>query len=206
MMPQDTGGKQQESSSSNQVPFVPSSFLEAQKFFEKIISLPPYSMMRGITGTQIDQYKGYSELIKLYTELYEDWFNLYVDFSRAFMTIIANINSKLLTSSPSNMPRDIYNNWINELSSGIDTLFREPIFASKLAKAFSKMMDVRKKSEELLEDYYSMFNLPTRSEMKKLYKEIHFLKRKLQQLEEANTLSTQTPEQVEEKRAGAKKE
>ena len=63
------------------------------------------------------------------------------------------------------------------------------MFASKLASVLSKLLDVRKKSDEFMESYYQLMNIPTKSEMNRIYREMYLMKKKLRKLSEANKKS-----------------
>ena len=57
---------------------------------------PPFSMIQGTAGPAFTQYKDYWELVGLYSELYQEWVNVYLDFSRALMSTVTTTNSKLI--------------------------------------------------------------------------------------------------------------
>jgi len=157
-------------------------FKEAQNLFERLMWFPPFSMIEGTAGPSMKQYKTYWELVGLYMQLYQEWLNVYLDFSRVLMTTVTETNSKLFSEAATTLPSEVYGKWIAGMESGIDALLREETFASKLGSLLSRMLDVRKKSDEFMEDYYSMMNIPTKSEMKRVYKELYLLKKKVREL------------------------
>ncbi len=157
---------------------------------EKLNSFPPLSMVEGTTDRELIRHNEYVELLKLYEQLYVQWFGIYIDFLRTLMTIIATANSEFVKSPATLEPRQIYNTWIDAIANGTDALFREPVFASKLAKAFSTMLDVKKASDDLVESSYRMISIPTKSDVRKLYKEIYLIKKKLRELSEDKKASS----------------
>jgi len=176
-------------------------FKEAQSLFERLMWYPPFSMIEGTMTPQVNQYKAYLELVGLYMQLYQEWMGVYIDFSRVLSTTIANTNTKLLEIAPTTQPAELYARWIQEMGDGIDTLLRDQAFAAKLGSVLSRMLDVRKKSDEFMENFYSMMNLPTRTEMRRVYKELHSMKKKIRELS-----SPSHGERTEKQKRGADEE
>ena len=157
-------------------------FKEAQSLFERLMWFPPFSMIKGTAGPQLSQYEKYWELYGLYSKLYQEWLNVYLEFSRTLMLTISNTNSKLIGLNLVTQPKEIYTKWIEGLETGIDGLLRDPSFAAKLGSVLSMMLDVRKKSDEFMEGYFSLMNIPTKSEMNRVYKEMYLMKREIRKL------------------------
>jgi Poly(R)-hydroxyalkanoic acid synthase subunit (PHA_synth_III_E) len=159
-------------------------FNQAQNLFERLTWFPPFSMIQGTTGPAFDQYKKYWELVGLYSQLYQEWTNVYLDFSRSVMTTVTSTNAKLAGSGliPSKQSREVYGEWMEGMESGLDSLLRNQAFAAKLGAVLSKMLDVRKKSDEFMDGYYSMMNMPTRTELNRVYKELYLMKKQLRKL------------------------
>lgn len=167
-------------------------FREAQALFEKLMWFPPFSMIKGTAGPQISQYERYWELYGLYSKLYQEWLNVYIEFTRTLMITVATTNSKLIGLPLSSQPKELHTKWIEGLESGMDSLLRDPAFAAKLGSVLSRMLDVRKKADEFMESYYSMMNIPTKSELNRIYKEMYLMKKTIRKLSsEQDKKSTQ---------------
>ncbi len=160
---------------------------QSQSFFEKMMWFPPFSVLQGTAGPTLTWYKEYWELAVLYTELYQEWTNLYLDFSRAMMSIVTSTNAKMLGANPM-QPKEAYNALIGGMAQGIDELLRDQKIAAKLGRFLSKVLETKKKADALMENYYAMMNIPTKSEMDKVYRELYLLKKKIRVLEKKDSI------------------
>ncbi len=173
------------------------------KLMEGMLSFPYSMAIQGIGGTPVSLQKDYWDLLNGGLDLYKEWVDVSLDFSKTWLeassSVFAKLNatvSKAQTTSPDDYMKQIYNVWVEELEGKMDRLLRDPGFASKLASLLSKYLDVKKKSDSMVEKYYTVMNVPTKSEIDNIYKEIHELKKKLS--ERASTDSS--PPSVKKKK------
>ena len=152
-------------------------FSETSSFFQRM-TLPPFQMFQGISGPSIFDYKGFIELTKLSFELYQEWLSLYFDFSKITMNANAEIAAKFTTGAFKD-PKENYNLWIDSLEKRMTGLLRDPKTAERFSKLFSKSLDLKSRSDSFSDKYYSNIGLPTKSEMKRVYKELYLLKKEL---------------------------
>ena len=173
------------------------------KLMEGMLSFPYSMAIQGIGGTPVSLQKDYWDLLNGGLDLYKEWVDVSLDFSKTWLeassSVFAKLNatvSKAQTTSPDDYMKQIYNVWVEELEGKMDRLLHDPGFASKLASLLSKYLDVKKKSDSMVEKYYTVMNVPTKSEIDNIYKEIHELKKKLS--ERASTDSS--PPSVKKKK------
>ena len=159
------------------------------KLMEGMLSFPYSMAIQGIGGTQVSLQKDYWDLLNGGVDLYKEWVEVSLDFSKTWLeassSVFAKLNatvSKTQSASPEDYMKQIYNVWVEELEGKMDHLLRDPGFASKLSALLSKYLDVKKKSDSMVEKYYKVMNMPTKSEIDGIYKEIHELKKKLSEL------------------------
>jgi polyhydroxyalkanoate synthase subunit PhaE len=151
-------------------------------FFERMIWFPPFSVIQGTAGPAVQNYSKYSEIAKSSIQLYQKWLDLYLEFSKALTDVSAKLNARLFTSGATSDPKQAYVIWLEEFTQGMDKLLRDESVASRMASFLSNMLDLKRESDAFMENYYKMMNIPTRSEMDRVYKEIYSLKKELRNL------------------------
>jgi len=85
-------------------------------------------------------------------------------------------------ASPSSY-KEYYDLWMNTYSETFKEFLKSRFFASDLAKLTSNSMDFQKSSRELVEEnFLRPANLPTRTEIDDLSKEVYLLKKQVREL------------------------
>ncbi|HVB11842.1 MAG TPA: poly(R)-hydroxyalkanoic acid synthase subunit PhaE [Nitrososphaerales archaeon] len=167
------------------------------KLMEGMLSFPYTMMIQGIGGTPMSSQKDYGDLLNGSLDLYKEWVDVSLDFSKTWLeassSVFAKLNAmtaKAQATSPDDYMKQIYNVWVEELEGKMDHLLHDPGFSSKLASLLSKYLDVKEKSDSMAEKYYRSMNIPTRSEIDSIYKEIHELKKKLSKFASSDSSPT----------------
>ena len=79
--------------------------------------------------------------------------------------------------------KDFYNVWIETYSETFKEFLKSGHFASDMGKLNSNLMDFQKYNRELLEEnYLKPMNLPTKTEIDEINKELYSLKKTVKEL------------------------
>jgi len=157
---------------------------EWTKFFDKMLAFPPFMMFQGTAGPVSGMNKDYWQMLGNYIDLYQEWVDIHLSFSKAWLEATRVVSEKMMSAkqigdSPDNFVKEGYNVWVREVESRLDSLLKDPNFSNKLAGLLSKFLDIKKKSDSMMESYMRTLNLPTRSEMDMISKELYLLKKKI---------------------------
>ena len=71
---------------------------------------------------------------------------------------------------------------MEELERRFEILLRDEEFTSRLGSFVSSYLQVKRRSDAIMESYCSMMNLPTKSEINGMYKKLHDLEKKVDRL------------------------
>ena len=151
---------------------------------QKTLWFPPFSIAGGTNNQAVELYKEQVDLASSYVELYKRWAEVWMDFTKAWVDGTSNAVRKLeenKTNPVQSHDRKFYSTWIQALESRFDTLLRDPSFASKLGDLLSAFLDLKRKSDSLMERYYSLMNVPTRSEIDRIHRELYELKKSVRE-------------------------
>ena len=120
--------------------------------------------------------------------LHAAWAQSIASFQSAFMEATRKTQEKVEKqiaeegASPSSY-KDYYDLWMNTYSETFKEFLKSRFFASDLAKLTSNSMDFQKSSRELVEEnFLRPANLPTRTEIDDLSKEVYMLKKQVRML------------------------
>ncbi len=157
---------------------------EWTKFLDKMLSFPPFMMFQGTVGPASGINKDYWEMLGNYMDLYKEWVDVHLSFSKAWLDATRVVSEKLMSAkqignSPENFVKEGYNIWVREVESRLDSLLKDPNFSAKLAGLLSKFLDAKKKADSTMEGYLKAMNMPTRSEMDSITRELYLLKKKI---------------------------
>lgn len=130
----------------------------------------------------------------LYTNLYTTWIESNVNFQSVFTEAMKRTfektSEKLSESTKSGklnigseIYKDLYKTWINTYSETFKEFMRSGHFASDMGKLTSIFMDFQKYNREIIEEnYLKPNNLPTKTEIEQINKEIYDLKKIVKEL------------------------
>ena len=163
------------------------------KAMEKMMfSFPSSMMFQGTAGPGVTLQKDYWDLMNESIDLYKEWVDLSMSFSKVWLQTSASVfekfsalASKTTSMKPEELTKQTYNLWVEQSEGKMDQLLRDPEFSKKLSGLLSKYLDVKKKSDSITEKYLKMMNMPTRSEIDNIYKELHNISVKLSDLSSA---------------------
>ena len=117
-----------------------------------------------------------------FVNLYASWTDAAVNFQNVFMEATRKTQEKVIEQHPEN-PRDFYDIWLETYSDTIKEFLKSGHFAADMGKFMSHLMDVQQYNKEILEtNYLKPMNLPTKTEIDEIYKEIYLLKKKVKEL------------------------
>ena len=130
----------------------------------------------------------------LYTNLYTAWIESNVNFQSVFTEAMKrtfeqtaeklseSTKSGKLNMSPE-IGKDLYKTWIDAYSETFKEFMRSGHFASDMGKLTSIFMDFQKYNREIIEEnYLKPNNLPTKTEIEQINKEIYDLKKIVKEL------------------------
>jgi hypothetical protein len=158
---------------------------ELEKISKNVLGLPPSSLMEIGVGPSVEAYKDYLELMSSQIDLYRHSADIGMKFSRAWaegtQAAVSRMASETAKSDVDPSKR-AYNAWVEELERRFDILLRDEEFSTKLGSFISSYLEVKRRSDSILERYSSRMNIPTKSEINAIYKKLHDLEKKVDKL------------------------
>jgi hypothetical protein len=158
---------------------------EFEKISKNMLGLPPSSMMEIGFGPSVEAYKDYLDLMSSQIELYRHSADIWTKFSGVWAEGTRATASKMASAtakSDVDPGKRVYNAWVEELEGRFDILLRDEEFTTKLGSFVSSYLEVKRRSDGILERYSSRMNIPTKSEINGLYKKLHDLEKKVDRL------------------------
>ncbi len=168
-----------------------SSFESTQEFFDlwfkayeatygRIIEMPALGPTREKSEKMM---KGFS----LFVNLYITWMDSNINFQTVFMEAMRRMHEKIPTEiegeiSPEKY-KNFYNIWIETYSETFKEFLKSGHFASDMGKFMSYFMEFQKYNREMLEEnYLKPMNIPTKTEIDEINKELYSLKKTVKEL------------------------
>ena len=148
--------------------------------FGKLVSMPTLGPTREKSEKLM---KGFSTFVNLYTT----WMELNINFQNVFMEAMRQVNEKTIAKmDKENSPdkyRDFYRIWIETYSDTFKEFMKSDHFTSDNGKLMSYFMDFQKYSKDIFEEnYLKPMNLPTKTEIDDINKELYSLKKIVKEL------------------------
>ena len=133
--------------------------------------------------------------LPLFFNLYSVWIDSISDFQHLSLEAMNRMQDKTANMDGEISPekyKELYTIWIETYSDTFKEFLRSGHFANDLGKFLSGFIDAQKYNREMLEgNYLKPMNLPTRTEIDELNKELYSLKKKVRELaEKVNELSS----------------
>ncbi len=127
--------------------------------------------------------KGFSTFVELYTT----WMDSNVNFQSVFMEAMRRVHEKTATDMEGEISpekcKDFYKIWIETYSETFKEFLKSGHFASDMGKLNSYLMEFQKYNREMLEEnYLKPMNLPTKTEIDEINKELYYLKKTVKEL------------------------
>ena len=158
---------------------------EFEKISKNILGLPPSSLMELSVGPSVEAYKDYLELISSQIELYRHSADIWMKFSGVWAEGTQAAVSRMASEeakSDVDPSKRAYNAWVEELERRFTILLKDEEFTTKLGSFVSSYLEVKRRSDGILERYSSRMNIPTKSEINGIYKKLHDLEKKVDKL------------------------
>jgi len=157
--------------------------------FGKISEIPAIGPLR-------EKSEKISRGFPLFFSLYSTWIDTVSDFQNISLEAMKRMNTKTVTVEGKKgieNYKEYYNIWMESYSETFKEFLKSGHFSSDMGKFMSNFLDVQKYNREILEEnYLKPSNLPTKSDIDELNKEIYFLKKQVKELSfKLNELSQQ---------------
>ncbi|MDO8578061.1 MAG: poly(R)-hydroxyalkanoic acid synthase subunit PhaE [Dehalococcoidales bacterium] len=120
--------------------------------------------------------------VPYFANYYASWMDTNINFQSVAVEAMRKTQEKVAAESPANY-RDYYDIWLETYSDTFKEFLKSGHFAADIGKFVSNLMDVEQFNKEMLEsNFLKPMNLPTKSEIDEIYKEIYLLKKKVREL------------------------
>jgi hypothetical protein len=180
-----------------------SSFESTQEFFDlwlktyeatfgRLVEMPAMGPAREKSEKMM---KGFSTFVELYTT----WMDSNVNFQSVFMEAMRRMREKTATEMEGEISpekyKDFYKIWIETYSETFKEFLKSGHFASDMGKLMSHFMEFQKFNREMVEEnYLKPMNLPTKTEIDEINKELYSLKKAVK---ESNLKTKDLPTKTE---------
>lgn len=126
---------------------------------------------------------GFSKFVNFYTT----WMEVNSDFQKVFADAMNRVNERVAAETGEGISpdkyKDFYNIWIETYSSSFKDFLKSGRFASDMGRFMSYFMEFQKYNREMLEEnYLKQVNLPTKSDIDEINKELYSLRKKTKEL------------------------
>ncbi len=147
--------------------------------FGKLSEMPAVGPLR-------ERSEKMSKGFPLFLNFYSTWMHTVVDFQSISMEAMKRMNAKTITikgETGVQKYKELYNIWIESYSDTFKEFLKSGHFSSDMGKFMSSYLDVQKFNKEIIEEnYLKPSNLPTKTEMDEINKELYFIKKQLKEL------------------------
>jgi class III poly(R)-hydroxyalkanoic acid synthase PhaE subunit len=168
-----------------------SSFGFAQEFFHMWLKIYNAAMVRIVEvpamGPTREKYEKMMKGFSTFVELYTAWVDSNVNFQSIFMEAMHRMREKTATEMEYKIThekyKDFYNIWIETYSETFKEFLKSGHFASDMGRLISHFMEFQKYNREMFEEnYLKPMNLPTKTEIDEINKELYQLKKTVKEL------------------------
>ena len=165
--------------------------------FGRIVEMPAMGPTRERSEKMM---KGFS----LFAELSSTWMDSNVNFQSVFMEAMRRVREKTANEMEGEINpekyKEFYRIWIETYSETFKEFLKSGHFASDMGKFMSYFMEFQKFNREMLEEnYLKPMNLPTKTEIDEINKELYSLKKKVKELDRViKELSLMNPSNKDE--------
>lgn len=145
----------------------------------KILGSPAFGSSREYIEKQTEFVDAF---VNYLTNMGEFSATLYATSVDTLKKVINDFAEMAITDGDPKSFREFYDHWSKEIDKAYDKLFTTSEFSKLMGQYVNTSMDFKMKLDSVLEDYFRMLPMPTRSEMNNLYKTVDNLKREVRQL------------------------
>ncbi len=171
------------------------------QMLNRLFSFPPLTAVSGTTPVGVSLFENLAKLqaeyanllIELGTvtnELLVVWYEAAVDVGAPLLARGFMAKDKLLSSSAD--AKELYSEWMHNLERRTDALLRDGAFSARLGSLLSRFLEVRRRTDEIVQEYMSSFGFPRRSEFDELTRELYLLRREVRELRREQDQLTRT--------------
>ena len=168
-----------------------SSFESTQEFFDfwlktyqstlgRLVEMPAM----GPTREKFEkQMKGFSDFANLYTAWMESNTDLQIVFMEAMRKVREKTAAEITGDIGPEQYKDFYKIWMETYSETFHEFLKSGHFANDLGKFMSSLLEFQKFNREMLEEnYLKPMNLPTKTEIDEINKELYSLRKTVKEL------------------------
>lgn len=168
-----------------------SNFESTQEFFEqwlkvynattgRLVEMPAIGPAREKSEKMM---KGFSTFVNLYAAGMESNSNFQSVFMEAMRRVKEKTGSEMEGEISPEKCKDFYKIWIETYSETFKEFLKSDHFVSNMGKLNSHLMDFQKYNREMLEEnYLKPMNLPTKTEIDEINKELYSLRKTVKEL------------------------
>ena len=147
--------------------------------FGKISEIPAIGPMR-------EKSEKMSKGLPLFFSLYSTWMDTVSDFQAISIEAMKRMSAKKISMEGKTGVenyKELYSVWMESYSETFKEFLKSGHFSSDMGKFMSNFLDVQKYNRDMLEEnYLKPSNLPTKSEIDELNKELYSLKKQVKEL------------------------
>lgn len=126
------------------------------------------------------------EGLPIFFNLYTTWIETITDYQNISMEAMRRMGEKTAKIEGELTPeryKELYNIWIESYSDTFKEFLRSGHFASDMGKFMESFIDAQKYNREMLEEnYLKPSNLPTKTDIDEINKELFFLRKQVKEL------------------------
>ncbi len=162
------------------------SFESTQAFFDTWLNTYESTFGRLLKAPAIGPTREKTEKILQgipdFVNLYASWTDAAINFQNVFVEAMRQTQTKVMEQKPETY-RDFYSIWLETYSDTFKDFLKSGHFAVDMGKYMSYFMDVQQYNKDMLEsNYLKPMNLPTKTEIDEIYKELYLLKKQVKDL------------------------
>jgi len=160
-----------------------------QSTFGKLAQVPAFGPIR-------EKQEKIMKSMPIYTDLYTAWIESNINFQSVFTEATKRTYEKTIEQWPKLSDikdgkgcvdpekfKDLYNTWLEAYSDTFKEFMKSEHFASDMGKLTSVFMDFQKYNKEIIEEnYLKPNNLPTKTEIDEINKELYDIKKIVKEL------------------------
>lgn len=152
-----------------------------QSTFGKLTQVPAFGPIR---EKQEKIMKGFP----VYVNLYNTWVESNINFQTVFTEAMKKTYEKMITETNGEIStvkyKDFYKIWLDTYSETLKEFMKSGHFASDMGKLMTNFMDYQRYNREMIEEnILKPCNLPTKSEIDEINKDIYILRKTLKDLD-----------------------
>lgn len=142
----------------------------------RVLRIPPLGLAR---ETMERVQKGNESLIEHYAAMTDYSSALYRVGTEAMQKVATKLGEMYNKGQAPKTYKEFYTLWWTTNEEAVHELFKSPEFSRLLSRVVDATMRLRKRYDDIMEEYLKALPVPTRSEMNDLYKTLYLLKKEV---------------------------